>query len=303
MAYDVIIIGGGVAGLTAALYTCRAGKSVLVLEKENPGGQINWSPCVENYPGLAHVSGSELSDRLLAQVMDQGGDVELEEVTGIEDGSIKKVATASGTVYESRSLIAATGARPRKMGLPEEEKYIGNGECFCALCDGAFYAHAPVAVCGGGNAALQDALYLSKTCSTVYLIHRRNQFRGEAKLVELLEKMPNVEFILNARVTGLYGSDALEGITVEDAEGKEKGLAVDGLFVAIGRVPDNKIFSGILQLDESGYILAGDDCKTGVPGIFAAGDGRRKQVRQLVTAASDGAVAATEACRFLDSLN
>lgn len=224
MAYDVLVVGGGIAGLTAALYTCRAGKTVLVLEKENPGGQINWSPCVENYPGLAHVSGSEISDRLLAQVLDQGGEVELEEVTGIEDGRVKKIRTASGTVYEGYSLIAAAGALPRKLNLPEEEKYIGNGECFCALCDGAFYAQAPVAVCGGGNAALQDALYLSDTCSRVYLIHRRSQFRGEAKLVELLKKKSNVEFVLNSRIAGLYGEESLEGITVEDAEGGKNHL-------------------------------------------------------------------------------
>ena len=211
MLYDILIVGGGPAGLTAATYARRAGKSVLVIEKNAFGGQITWSPKVENFPGFVSVSGAQLGDRLLEQAMEQGAEVELDEVTAVSvrpDG-IKTVACDSGAVFEGRALIAAVGAKPRMLGLAREEELVGNGVCFCAVCDGAFYAGKDVAVNGGGNSALQDALLLSEKCRRVYLIHRRDAFRGEQKLVEALEKRENVEFVLRASVAELLGNGAV----------------------------------------------------------------------------------------------
>ena len=301
MLYDILIVGGGPAGLTAATYARRAGKSVLVIEKNAFGGQITWSPKVENFPGFVSVSGSELGDRLLEQAMEQGAEVELDEVTSVSvrpDG-IKTVACDSGAVFEGRALIAAVGAKPRMLGLEREEELVGSGVCFCAVCDGAFYAGKDVAVNGGGNSALQDALLLSEKCRRVYLIHRRDSFRGERKLVEALEKRENVEFVLRASVTELLGEGELTGVAVEQ-DGRRRELSVAGLFVAIGHAPDNGIFSGLMELDRAGYAAAGEDCLTATPGVFVAGDCRAKGVRQLTTAAADGAVAALAACRYLD---
>ncbi|MDO4989169.1 MAG: FAD-dependent oxidoreductase [Eubacteriales bacterium] len=301
MLYDILIVGGGPAGLTAATYARRAGKSVLVIEKNAFGGQITWSPKVENFPGFVSVSGSELGDRLLEQAMEQGAEVELDEVTSVSvrpDG-IKTVACDSGAVFEGRALIAAVGAKPRMLGLEREEELVGSGVCFCAVCDGAFYAGKDVAVNGGGNSALQDALLLSEKCRRVYLIHRRDSFRGERKLVEALEKRENVEFVLRASITELLGEGELTGVAVEQ-DGRRRELSVAGLFVAIGHAPDNGIFSGLMELDRAGYAAAGEDCLTATPGVFVAGDCRAKGVRQLTTAAADGAVAALAACRYLD---
>ena len=301
MLYDILIVGGGPAGLTAATYARRAGKSVLVIEKNAFGGQITWSPKVENFPGFVSVSGSELGDKLLEQAMEQGAEVELDEVTAVSvrpDG-IKTVACDSGAVFEGRALIAAVGARPRMLGLEREEELVGSGVCFCAVCDGAFYAGKDVAVNGGGNSALQDALLLSEKCRRVYLIHRRDSFRGERKLVEALEKRGNVEFVLRASVAELLGDGELTGVVVEQ-DGQRRELPVAGLFVAIGHAPDNGIFSGLMDLDRAGYAASGEDCLTATPGVFAAGDCRAKGVRQLTTAAADGAVAALAACRYLD---
>ena len=301
MLYDILIVGGGPAGLTAATYARRAGKSVLVIEKNAFGGQITWSPRVENFPGFVSVSGAELGDKLLEQAMEQGAEVELDEVTAVSvrpDG-IKTVACDSGAVFEGRALIAAVGAKPRMLGLAREEELVGNGVCFCAVCDGAFYAGKDVAVNGGGNSALQDALLLSEKCRRVYLIHRRDSFRGEQKLVEALEKRDNVEFVLRASVAELLGEDELTGVAVEQ-DGQRRELPVAGLFVAIGHAPDNGIFSGLMELDRAGYAASGEDCLTATPGVFVAGDCRAKGVRQLTTAAADGAVAALAACRYLD---
>ena len=302
MLYDILIVGGGPAGLTAATYARRAGKSVLVIEKNAFGGQITWSPKVENFPGFVSVSGAQLGDRLLEQAMEQGAEVELDEVTAVSvrpDG-IKTVACDSGAVFEGRALIAAVGAKPRMLGLAREEELVGNGVCFCAVCDGAFYAGKDVAVNGGGNSALQDALLLSEKCRRVYLIHRRDAFRGEQKLVEALEKRENVEFVLRASVAELLGDGELTGVVVEQ-DGQRRELPVAGLFVAIGHAPDNGIFSGLMELDRAGYAASGEDCLTATPGVFAAGDCRAKGVRQLTTAAADGSVAALAACRYLDA--
>ncbi len=300
MIYDILIIGGGPAGLTAATYACRAGKNVLVIEKAAFGGQITWSPKVENFPSVVSISGAELGDRLMEQAMEQGAGVELDEaVSASLDGDIKRITCDSGTVFEGRSVIIATGARPRMLGIENEEALVGNGVCFCAVCDGAFYKGRTVAVSGGGNSALQDALLLSEKCEKVYLIHRRAQFRGEAKLVDALEKRGNVEFVTESTITALLGDGELTGIKLAQ-NGAEREIALDGLFVAIGHTPDNGIFKDYIDLDAAGYADAAEDCLTKTAGVFVAGDCRKKSVRQLTTAAADGSVAALAACAYLD---
>ena len=298
MIYDIIVIGGGPAGLTAAIYARRAGKSVLVIEKGAFGGQITWSPKVENFPSHTSLSGAELGDLMMEQAMAQGAEIELDEAKRVEtDGEIKTVHCEYGS-FQCRALIIATGAKPRMLGLEREEELVGAGVCFCAVCDGAFYKDKTVAVTGGGNSALQDAMLLSEKCSRVYLIHRRDSFRGEAKLVEALREKENVEFILNARIEKLLGEEELSALLVRQEE-KEYELEVDGLFVAIGHAPDNKAFAGLIELDEAGYAIAGEDCTGAVPGVFVAGDCRRKKVRQVTTAVADGSVAALAACEWL----
>ena len=300
MIYDILIIGGGPAGLTAATYACRAGKSVLVIEKAAFGGQITWSPKVENFPSVVSISGAELGDRLMEQAMEQGAEVELDEaVSASLDGDVKRITCDSGAVFEGRSVIIATGARPRMLGRENEEALVGNGVCFCAVCDGAFYKGRTVAVSGGGNSALQDALLLSEKCEKVYLIHRRAQFRGEAKLVDALEKRGNVEFVTESTITALLGDGELTGIKLAQ-NGAEREIALDGLFVAIGHTPDNGIFKEYINLDAAGYADAAEDCLTKTAGVFVAGDCRKKSVRQLTTAAADGSVAALAACAYLD---
>ena len=298
--HDIIIIGGGPAGLTAAVYARRAGKSVLVLEKSAFGGQITWAPRVENFPGFMSITGAELGDKLLEQAMAQGAEVELEEAIGIRrDAEGFAVRCDSGAEFRARSIILATGARPRRLGLAREAELLGSGVSYCAVCDGAFYRGRAVAVVGGGSSALQDALLLSETCERVYLIHRRAELRGERKLAETLHKRENVEFVLESTVTELLGDDTLRGVAVEQ-RGERRELAVDGLFIAIGSEPENDLFEPLLCLDEAGCADAGEDCATQTPGVFVAGDCRRKPVRQLTTAVADGAVAALAAVRFLD---
>ena len=298
--YDILIIGGGPADLTAAIYARRAGKSVLVIEKNAFGGQITWSPRVENFPGYVSISGTELGDKLLEQAMEQGADVELEEVeaVSVRDG-IKTVRCQSGAEFEGKALIIATGARPRMLGLARETELVGSGVCFCAVCDGAFYKGQTVAVNGGGNSALQDAMLLSEKCSKVYLVHRRDSFRGEAKLVEALRAKDNVEFVLNAKITGLLGDSELTGIAVEQ-DGQPREIALSGLFVAIGHAPDNGIFAELIDTDKGGYADSDEACLTKTPGVFVAGDCRKKSVHQLTTAVADGSVAALAACSWLD---
>ncbi|MGM9574803.1 MAG: NAD(P)/FAD-dependent oxidoreductase [Oscillospiraceae bacterium] len=302
--YDIIVVGGGPAGLTAALYALRAGKSVLVIEKSTFGGQITWSPKVENYPAIPSVSGTELGDRLMAQAEAQGAEFELDEVISVElDGDIKRVKTDFGGEFEAKAIIIAVGAKPRMLGVEREEELVGNGVCFCAVCDGAFYKNRPVAVSGGGNSALQDAVLLSDTCSKVYLIHRRATFRGEAKLVETLRSKENVEFVLESSVTALHGENELSGIRVTNKDGASRDISVDGLFVAVGHAPDNGVFAQLMELDEAGYAASDESCLTKTRGVFVAGDCRRKAVRQLTTAAADGSAAALAACSYIDNMN
>ena len=297
---DIIVIGGGPAGLTAAVYARRAGKSVLVLEKDALGGQITWSPKVENYPAVPAVSGMDLGNRMAEQAMDMGAEVEIDEVLRIEDfGSHKRVYGSFGTEYDARAVILAAGAKPRKLGLKREDELLGSGVGYCAVCDGAFFKGQAVAVNGGGNSALQDAVLLSDLCSRVYLVHRRDSFRGEEALADQLRGKENVEFVLNAVITELKGDSELSGITVEQ-DGVQREIPVSGLFVAVGHEPDLAAFAEYLDLDDRGYAASDEGCLTKTEGFFVAGDCRRKKIRQVTTAAADGAVAALAACAWLD---
>ena len=296
MIYDIIIIGGGPAGLTAGLYAKRANKSVLIIEKSAYGGQITYSPKVENIPGFLALSGNEFAEKLVEQVLEQGAELEYCEVTKIEDGEIKKVITEDG-VFEGKSVIIATGAKHRTLGLQGEEKFIGEGISFCAVCDGAFYKNKTVAVIGGGNSALQEAILLSDLCKKVYVVQNLDKLTGEEKLQNQLTQKQNVEVILSSLVQGYIGEESLTGISITSQNGEERTLTVDGVFVAIGLVPQNGNFKNVLNLNAYGYVDADESCVTATKGIFVAGDCRTKAIRQVTTATADGAVAALAACR------
>ena len=298
--YDVIIIGGGPAGLTAALYAKRANKTVLVIEKGCFGGQITFSPKVENIPGFTEITGNEFADKLVEQVLAQEADVDCSEVLEIRDGEVKTVITSDGE-HQAKTIIIATGAKHRMLGLEHEVELVGEGISFCAVCDGAFYENKTVAVVGGGNSALQEAILLSELASKVYVVQNLDDFTGEKKLVDILKRKSNVEVILGTEVASLIGETELKGIIIKNAQsGETKELALDGLFIAIGLVPQNEIFKDVVELNDFGYILASEDCKTSAPGIFVAGDCRTKRIRQVTTAAGDGAVAAMAACDYID---
>ena len=298
--YDIGIIGGGTAGMTAAIYGQRAGKKTIIIEGGAFGGQITSSSNVENYPGIASVSGSEFSMNLLDQAVKLGAETAMEQVTGIrEDGSGKVIETAAKE-YPCRSVILATGVTHRHLGVPNEERLTGAGVSYCATCDGMFFRGRDVAVVGGGSTALQDAEFLSNYCRKVYLIHRRDEFRGEDSIVKRLSGKENVEFVLSATVKEIIGDQSVEGLTLNNKKtGEEFKLDVSGVFIAVGQIPKNEIFADVVKLDGDGFILAAEDCVTSHPGIFAAGDCRTKEVRQLTTAAADGAVAALAACKFI----
>lgn len=296
--YDVIIVGAGPAGLTAAIYLCRAGKKVLVLEARSYGGSIINTLDIENYPGLFHVSGFDFADKIYNQAKDLGTEFKFEKVINIINEKEKKVVTSKNE-YTTQAIILATGSVNRKLGLEKEEELVGRGISYCATCDGAFYKGKVVAVIGGGNTALEDALYLSDIASKVYLIHRRDEFRGDEKTVKVLKSKNNLDFIYNSNIIKLYASDRLNSIDVENSNGEITNIKIDGLFVAIGRIPENDCFKNIIDTDESGYVISNEDCKTNIDGIFVAGDNRKKDVRQLVTATSDGAIAAMEVIKYL----
>ena len=298
--YDIGIIGGGTAGMTAAVYGQRAGKKTLIIEGGAFGGQITSSPNVENYPGIASVSGSEFSMNLLDQAMKLGADTVTEQVTGIRDEGGQKVIVTAGKEYSCKSIILATGVTHRHLGAPGEERLTGAGVSYCATCDGMFFRGRDVAVVGGGSTALQDAEFLSNYCKKVFLIHRRDGFRGEDSIVKRLREKENVEFILSATVKEIVGEDMVEKLILNHKKtGEESELPVSGVFVAVGQIPKNEIFADTVKLDADGFILASEDCITSHPGIFAAGDCRTKEVRQLMTAAADGAVAALAACKYI----
>lgn len=299
--YDLIIVGGGPAGLTAALYARRANKNVLVIEKETFGGQITFSPKVENIPGFISLTGNEFAEKLVEQVLEQGAEVEMTEVLEIKDGDVKTVVTEDGE-FESKAVIIATGAKHRMLGLPEEEKYVGEGISFCAVCDGAFYKDKVVGVVGGGNSALQEALLLSDLAKKVYVIQNLDFLTGEKKLSDQLYAKENVEVILGTVVDSYVGDGELKGIVIKNAKDEKTELSLDGLFIAIGLIPQNEAFGNVIALDERGYADANENCTTKSDGIFVAGDCRSKRIRQVTTAAADGAIAALAACDYIDSL-
>ena len=302
MLYDIIIIGAGPAGLTSAIYAKRANKNVLVLEAKNYGGQIINTLDIDNYPANEHISGFDFATNLYNQAKNLGATIAFEKVVDINDfGKEKEVITTKNT-YKTKTIIIATGSENRKLGLPNEDEFVSKGISYCATCDGAFYKKKVVAVVGGGNTALEDALYLSNLASKVYLIHRRDEFRAEESTVNLLKEKDNVEFIFNSNVTRLNTKDKLESIEVTNNDGNKKTLEVDGLFIAVGRIPENQNFAKIINLDASGYIIASENCHTNIDGIFVAGDNRVKEVRQLVTATSDGAIAAIEAIKYINNI-
>lgn len=301
--YDIIVVGAGPAGLTAALYARRADKTVLVIEKETFGGQITYSPRVENYPGFNVMSGNEFAEKLIDQVSFQGADIELDTVTGIEGEGGNFTVHCEGADYNAKSVVIAAGSKHRQLGLPNENNLIGEGVSYCAVCDGAFYKGKTVAVIGGGNTALQEAIALSEGCTHVYVVQNLDFLTGEERLQKEIAKKDNITVILGTLVTELLGEKSMTGITLKKGD-EQKLLEVDGIFVAIGQKPENDPFKDVLKLDEYGYIVSGEDCAPNgaVPGIFVAGDCRTKKIRQVTTATGDGAVAALAACRFVDEL-
>ena len=300
--YDLIIVGGGPAGMTAALYAKRANKNVLLIEGEFCGGQITKSRGVENYPGIPNVNGMDLAMAMQEQINELKVEVRSALVDGMRpiEGGYEVLMGKNSEA--ARAVIIATGLRHRTLGVPGEQDYIGRGVSFCAVCDGAFFRKKEVAVVGGGNTAVQDALYLSELCSKVYLIHRREGFRAEERLLLRAKETENIVFLTNTVVKEIHGEMILGGLTLENTKsGEVTTLSVSGLFEAVGQIPQNAAFADILALDEDGYFLAGEDCKTNLDGVFAAGDCRRKAVRQLTTATADGTVAALAALSYLDA--
>ncbi len=301
--YDIIIVGAGTAGMSAAIYGVRAGKSVLMIEAASYGGQIINTPDIANYPGIKNTSGYEFAAGLYDQATSLGAEYRAGRVDGIKDLGREKAVTVNGEDIPCKAVILATGAKNRPLGLEHETEWIGAGISYCATCDGMFYRNKTVAVNGGGNTALEDAFFLSNYCKKVYLIHRREGFRGEEKQLEALRERENVEFILNTTISALLGENRLTGLELNNVKTGEKStLEVNGLFIAIGQMPENAAFADVVDLDPAGYIVGGEDCLTSAPGIFVAGDCRTKTVRQLTTAAADGAVAALAACGYIDAM-
>lgn len=297
--YDIIIVGAGPAGLTAALYARRAGKTVLVIEKDTFGGQITFSPKIENYPGFNEMSGNEFADRLIDQVLLQGAEIEPGRVVSVKGGDVKTVITEDGE-YKCRAVILATGVRHRMLGISGETELVGRGISFCAVCDGAFYKGKNVAVVGGGNSALQEAILLSETSKKVTVIQNLPELTGEARLADVLTVKDNVEVITNATVSSFISDEnGLCGVNISVA-GEEKKIDCDGVFIAIGLIPENGAFEDLASLSDKGYFASDERCLTNTPGIFVAGDCREKGVRQITTACADGSTAALAACAFLD---
>ena len=299
--YDIIIVGAGPAGLTAAIYVCRASKKVLVLEAKSYGGQIINTLDIQNYPVEPHISGFDFATKIYNQAKDLGAEVKFEKVINLVLNEKEKQVVTTKNTYQSKTIILATGADNRKLGLENEDELVGKGVSYCATCDGAFYKNKKVAVVGGGNTALEDSLYLADIAEDVYLIHRRDEFRGEEKLINDLKTKSNVHFIYNSNVTKLIANEKLESIEITNKTGEKSIIEVSGLFIAVGRIPENQNFASLINLDEKGYVIATEDCHTNMEGVFVAGDNRVKSLRQLVTATSDGAIAATEAVKYINN--
>lgn len=300
--YDIIVVGAGPAGMTAAIYARRAARSVLVLEAVNYGGQIMNTPDIENYPVEAHISGFDFSTKVYEQAKSLGAEFVFERVVEIRSADDKKTVITPKNTYTAKAVILATGSENRKLELDDEDRLVGRGVSYCATCDGNFYRNKVVAVVGGGNTALEDALYLSDLAKQVYLVHRRDSFRGEETNAARLKEKENVEIIYNANVTKLISEKRLKAIEVTDKlSGNVRTIELNGLFIAVGRIPENQNFADLIKLDDAGYVIAGEDCHTNIDGIFVAGDNRTKMLRQLVTATGDGAVAATEAVKYINN--
>lgn len=298
--YDIIIIGAGPAGLTAAIYGRRANKKILVLESKTYGGQIVNTSHIDNYPAEPHISGYDFATKLYNQVKNLGAEVIFEKVTNIKLEDNIKIVETPDNKYEGKTVIIATGADSRKLGIDKEDDFLGKGVSYCATCDGNFYKGKDVAVVGGGNTAIEDVEYLSDLVNKVYLIHRRDEFRADASSVNKLKKKNNVEFVLNSKINKLNGTNLLENIEVINKDEEVRKIDVSALFIAVGKTPENENFKEIINMDDNGYIVSDETCHTNVEGIFVAGDNRVKSLRQLVTATSDGAVAATEAIKYLN---
>ena len=296
--YDIIIVGAGPAGLTAALYALRANKKVLIFEAKAVGGQILYATNVENYPGIEKISGEEYSKNLYNQVKNLGAEFKYETVIRIDENKVVYTNNPENDItYEAKAVIIATGVENRKLNIEGEKDYLGKGVSYCATCDGPFFKNKEVAIVGGGNTALEDAVYLSGVAKKVYLIHRRDSFRGEDMYLKELKKTPNVEFILNSNVTKINGKDNIESLEITNTNEEVSTLKVDGLFVAVGQSPRNEIFNNVVDIDERGYIISEDGVHTKTEHIYVAGDAREKDLRQLTTAVSDGSIAATVAIR------
>lgn len=296
--YDIVIIGAGPAGLTAAIYALREEKKVVILEKETIGGKITSSSKVENYPGFKSISGMDFANNLYEQVIDLGGEINIEEVLSIENGKVKKVITDENT-YETKSIIIASGSKYKTLNLDNEEELIGNGISFCTVCDGSFYKNKNVCVVGGANSALNSVLYLSKLCNKVYLVVRGPKLKGDKKVIDNVLSLSNVEVLYNTTVNKyILDNDELAAIKVKSDE-SEKRLDVEGVFLAIGQSPEIDYLNDLIKVDENNYVLASEDCITNIDGIFVAGDVRKKEVRQLTTAVSDGTNAAINAINYL----
>lgn len=301
--YDIIIIGAGPAGMTAAIYASQARKKILILEKSVYGGQIVSADKVKNYPGFEEISGYEYATKLYEQVKKYNPDFKFEEVIEIKNSDTFKEVITNKNNYKTKAVIIATGAKNRKLGLPNEDKLIGKGVSYCSTCDGMFFKDKTVAITGGGNNAIDDALYLSDIASKVYVIYRQKDFKIDSINLEKLKEKDNVEFIFNSNITELIGDKKLESIIVKDNENQnEKAIDIDGLFIAIGHIPVSSMCKNLVNTDKLGYIIADENCNTNIEGIFAAGDIRIKPVRQLTTACSDGTVAAINACKYLNKI-
>ena len=298
--YDIIIIGAGPAGLTAGIYARRALKKTLILEAVSYGGQIINTLDIENYPTEEHISGFDFATKLYNQTKNLGAEIKFEKVTDINNQKDYKEVITTKESYKAKTVIIATGADNRKLGIEREKELTGKGISYCATCDGAFYRKKDVAIVGGGNTAIEDAIYLSDIVNKVYLIHRRDTFRADETLIEQLNEKKNIEFLYNSRITKVIGEKKLEKIEVTGNDNTQE-IEVSGLFIAVGKVPETANFAKIVDVNENGYIIAGENCHTNIPGIFVAGDTRVKELRQLVTATSDGAIAATEAIKYINS--
>lgn len=300
--YDIIVIGGGVSGMTSALYSLRNGKKVLLIEGEAVGGQIAQSPKVENFPSIKQISGAKLSDDLFEQISALGVDFEFDKVEGITKE--KDIFTVKGEFgeYQSKAVIIATGVKHRKLKLPNEENLIGHGVYYCALCDGPFYNGKEVTLIGDGNTALQYALLLSDICSKVNLVIMFDKFFGDEALVKVVESRKNIEITRNSKTVELIGDTELTGIKFERTDGSTFVIENTPLFVAIGQVPDNQKFANLAELDALGYFDSDESTTTKTKGLFVAGDCRKKGIRQLSTAIGDGAVAGTSACNYINTL-